>query len=83
MTGDTSGFLTGHDFTFSGSSITIGGDLSMSDDKQLKFGSSKWTVESSSSDNDLDFKYNGTTVFKIASNGAITSDDDITAFGSP
>ena len=31
---------------------------------------------------DLDFKYNGTTVFKLASTGAVTSANEITAFGA-
>lgn len=49
----------------------------------ILFGSSKWSIELDTVDNDLLFKYNGTTVFKLASNGAITSADDVTAFGSP
>ena len=32
---------------------------------------------------DLDFQYNGSTVFKLGSNGAVTSADNITAYGSP
>ena len=47
----------------------------------IAFGSSKWTIVLDG--NDLDFKYNGTTVFKLASNGAVTSADNITAYGSP
>lgn len=49
----------------------------------ILFGSSKWAIELDTGDNDLLFKYNGTTVFKLASSGAITSADDVTAFGSP
>ena len=47
----------------------------------IAFGTSKWTIVLDG--NDLDFKYNGTTVFKLASNGAVTSADNITAYGSP
>ena len=43
----------------------------------------KWSIVYDSADEDLNFKYNGTTVFKIASNGAITSANNVTAFGSP
>ena len=49
--------------------------------ESIKFGSSKWEIVLDSTD--LDFKYNGTTVFKLASNGAVTSANNITAFGSP
>jgi hypothetical protein len=49
----------------------------------VQFGASKWTIELDTGDNDLNFKYNGTTVFKLASSGAVTSAADITAFGSP
>jgi hypothetical protein len=49
----------------------------------ISFGTSKWIIELDSVDNDLNFKYNGTTVFKLASNGAVTSADNVTAFGSP
>lgn len=47
----------------------------------VSFGTSKWAIVLDG--NDLDFQYNGTTVFKLASSGAVTSADDITAFGSP
>ena len=49
----------------------------------IRFGASKWTIELDTGDNDLNFKYNGTTVFKLASTGAVTSANEITAFGSP
>jgi len=60
----------------------LGGDLDTNGNAIL-FGSSKWSIELDTGDNDLLFKYNGTTVFKLASNGAVTSADNITAFGSP
>ncbi len=49
----------------------------------LSFGTSKWSIELDSGDNDLNFKYNGTTVFKLASTGEVVSANDITAFGTP
>ena len=49
----------------------------------IQFGSSKWTIELDTGDNDLNFKYNGTTVFKLASTGAVTSANEVTAFGTP
>ena len=49
----------------------------------MNIGVSKWTIELDTGDNDLLFKYNGTTVFKLASDGAVTSANDVTAFGSP
>ena len=84
MTGDTGGFLSGHDFTFTGSDITVGGSFGIPIDKGFTLGgSTKWTIECSSADNDLDIKFNGATVLKIASNGALTSNNDLTAFGTP
>ena len=84
MTGDTGGFLSGHDFNFTGSDITVGGSFGIPIDKGFTLGgSTKWTIECSSADNDLDLKFNGTTVLKIASNGALTSNNDLTAFGTP
>ena len=49
----------------------------------IQFGSSKWTIELDTGDNDLNFKYNGNTVFKLASTGAVTSANEVTAFGTP
>jgi len=51
--------------------------------KSILFGSSKWSIILDTGDNDLLFKYNGTTVFKLASSGAVTSANNITAYGSP
>ena len=69
------------------SSPQLGGDLDANSndilmgDQSVKFGTSKWEIVLDGTD--LDFKYNGTTVFKLASNGAVTSANNITAFGSP
>ena len=49
----------------------------------IQFGASKWSIELDTGDNDLLFKYAGTTVFKLASNGAATSANELTAFGTP
>ena len=69
------------------SSPQLGGDLDANSNdilmgsQSIKFGTSKWEIVLDGTD--LDFKYNGSTVFKLASNGAVTSADNITAFGSP
>jgi hypothetical protein len=63
-------------------SPTLGGDLQVNGNAIL-FGTSKWAIELDTGDNDLLFKYNGTTVFKLASSGAVTSADNITAYGTP
>ena len=60
----------------------LGGELD-TNGNAIRFGASKWTIELDVGDNDLNFKYNGTTVFKLASTGAVTSAADITAFGTP
>ena len=60
----------------------LGGDLDTNGNAIL-FGSSKWAIELDTGDNDLIFKYNGTTVFKISSAGAVVAADNITAHGSP
>ncbi len=62
------------------SGATFTGGVNMGS-QSLAFGTSKWAIVLDG--NDLDFQYNGTTVFKLASNGAVTSADDMTAFGSP
>ena len=59
----------------------LGGNLDTNGNAIL-FGSSKWSIELDTGDNDLLFKYNGTTVFKLASSGAVTSASDITANGT-
>ena len=64
------------------STPSLGGDLDTNGNAIL-FGSSAWSIELDTVDNDLLFKFNGTTVFKLASNGAVTSANNVTAFGSP
>ena len=59
----------------------LGGNLDTNGNAIL-FGSSKWTISLDAGDNELLFKYNGTTVFKLGSNGAVTSANNITAFGT-
>ena len=48
----------------------------------IKFGTSKWEIVLDTGDNELLFKYNSTTVFKLGSNGAVTSANNVTAFGT-
>ena len=60
----------------------LGGELD-TNGNAIRFGASKWTIELDTGDNDLLFKYAGTTVFKLASNGAATSANELTAFGTP
>lgn len=60
----------------------LGGNLDTNGNSIL-FGSSKWSIELDTGDNDLLFKYNGTTVLKFASTGEITSAADIIADGTP
>jgi len=60
----------------------LGGELD-TNGQAIRFGASKWTIELDTGDNDLNFKYNGTTVFKLASTGAATSANELTAFGTP
>lgn len=59
----------------------LGGDLD-TNGNDILFGSSKWAISLDTGDNELLFKYNGTTVFKLGSNGAVTSANNITAFGT-
>lgn len=66
----------------SDTSPQLGGTLD-TNGHAIQFGSSKWTIELDTGDNDLLFKYAGTTVFKLASNGAATSANELTAFGTP
>ena len=71
------------------SSPQLGGDLDVNSNdilmgtQSLKFGTSKWEIVLDNTNNTLDFKYNGTVVFSLASNGAAISANDITAFGTP
>jgi len=60
----------------------LGGELD-TNGNAIRFGASKWTIELDTVDNDLNFKYNGTTVFKLQSTGAVTSANNITAYGTP
>ena len=46
--------------------------------QSVKFGTSKWEIVLDTADNDLNFKYNGTTVFKLET-GAVAT-DNISAF---
>ena len=60
----------------------LGGELD-TNGNAIRFGASKWTIELDTADNDLNFKYNGTTVFKLSSAGAVVAADNISAFGTP
>lgn len=67
----------------------LGGDLDANSNDVLmgnqavKFGTSKWEIVLDTGDDDLLFKYNGSTVFKLSSAGAVVSADNITAYGTP
>jgi len=65
----------------------LGGNLDTNNNAILFAGAngdtSKWAISLDTGDNDLLFKYNGTTVFKISSAGAVVAADNITAHGSP
>lgn len=65
----------------------LGGNLDTNNNSILFAGAngdtSKWAIAFDTGDNDLLFKYNGTTVFKISSAGAVVAADNITAYGSP
>ena len=65
----------------------LGGNLDTNNNSILFAGTngdtSKWAIAFDTGDNDLLFKYNGTTVFKISSAGAVVAADNITAYGSP
>ena len=71
--------------TITGNKLVTTSDGSLSDGQYkilLLTGSSKWAISLDTGDNELLFKYNGTTVFKLGSNGAVTSANNITAFGT-
>jgi len=59
----------------------LGGNLDTNGNAIL-FGSSKWAISLDTGDNELLFKYNGTTVFKLGSDGAVTPANNVTAFGT-
>lgn len=67
----------------------LGGDLDANSNdvlmgnQSVKFGTSKWEIVLDTGDDDLLFKYNGSTVFKLSSAGAVVSADNITAYGTP
>jgi len=71
------------------SSPQLAGDLDVQSNdilmgsQSVKFGTSKWEIVLDSGDNDLNFKYNGTTVFKLSSAGAVVAADNITGYGTP
>ena len=70
--------------TFTGTTTTAAlsaTDISASGDIDLTGGASDWTLNVDGSNN-LNFQYNGTTVFRIQSDGAVKAIDDITAFGT-
>ena len=67
----------------------LGADLDVNNNdilmgnQSVKFGTSKWEIVLDTGDNDLNFKYNGTTVFKLSSAGAVVAADNITGYGTP
>ena len=71
------------------SSPQLAGDLDVQSNdilmgsQSVKFGTSKWEIVLDAGDNDLNFKYNGTTVFKLSSAGAVVAADNVTGYGTP
>ena len=71
------------------SSPQLAGDLDVQSNdilmgsQSVKFGTSKWEIVLDTGDNDLNFKYNGTTVFKLSSAGAVVAADNVTGYGTP
>jgi hypothetical protein len=66
-----------------GADLDANGNDILMGNQSVKFGTSKWEIVLDTGDNDLLFKYNGTTVFKLSSAGAVVASDNITAYGSP
>ena len=66
-----------------GGVLDANGNNILMGNQSVKFGTSKWEIVLDTGDNDLLFKYNGTTVFKLASSGAVVSADNVTAYGTP
>ena len=66
-----------------GADLDVNGNDILMGNQSVKFGTSKWEIVLDTGDNDLLFKYNNVTVFKLSSTGAVVTKDNITAFGSP
>ncbi|MBO47573.1 MAG: hypothetical protein CMD57_00995 [Gammaproteobacteria bacterium] len=66
-----------------GADLDVNGNDILMGNQSVKFGTSKWEIVLDTGDNDLLFKYNNVTVFKLSSTGAVVAKDNITAFGSP
>lgn len=66
-----------------GGDLDVNGNDILMGNQSVQFGTSKWEIVLDTGDDDLLFKYNGTTVFKLSSAGAVVASDNITAYGSP
>ena len=69
-------------FETSTGEVTVDADLLVNESLILTEGASNWSFEVDTN-NDLVIKYGTNTVFKLSTSGALTVENDITAFGTP
>lgn len=77
----TTGSYSNPSWITSLASSKISGNITGSANAAAHFVGTNWTIHDAGTK--LNFKYNGTVVFSIDSNGAIIAKNDITGFGTP